>query len=48
VIEMLAAITFRYPTVPIHFIETRPLAEEWAYRFLDAALAYVEATVTAS
>jgi hypothetical protein len=26
--------------VPIHFAETRPLAEEWTYRFLGAALAY--------
>ena len=29
VTEMLAALTVRYPTVPIHFAETRPLAEEW-------------------
>lgn len=27
--ELLAALTIRYPTVPIHFAETRPLAEEW-------------------
>ena len=40
VTEMLAALTVRYPTVPIHFAETRPLAEEWTYRFLGAALAY--------
>jgi hypothetical protein len=25
VTEMLAALTVRYPTVPIHFAETRPL-----------------------
>jgi len=43
VTEMLAALTVRYPTVPIHFVETRPLAEEWTYRFLGAALAYVQA-----
>jgi len=43
VTELLAAITVRYPTVPIHFAETRPLAEEWTYRFLGAALAYQEA-----
>jgi hypothetical protein len=43
VTEMLAAITVRYPTVPIHFAETRPLAEEWTYRFLGAALAYAQA-----
>jgi ERCC4 domain len=39
VTELLAALTVRYPTVPIHFAETRPLAEEWTYRFLGAALA---------
>jgi ERCC4 domain-containing protein len=44
VTEMLAALTVRYPTVPIHFAETRPLAEEWTYRFLGAALAYHQAT----
>ena len=39
---MLAALTVRYPTVPIHFAETRPLAEEWTYRFLGAALAHTK------
>jgi ERCC4 domain len=43
VTEMLAALTVRYPAVPIHFAETRPLAEEWTYRFLGAALAYHQA-----
>ena len=43
VAELLAALTVRYPTVPIHFAETRPLAEEWTYRFLGAALAYHQA-----
>jgi hypothetical protein len=43
VTEMLAALTVRYPTVPIHFAETRPLAEEWTYRYLGAALAYTQA-----
>jgi hypothetical protein len=43
VTEMLAALTVRYPTVPTHFAETRPLAEEWTYRFLGAALAYAQA-----
>ena len=42
VVEMLAALTVRYPTVPITFCETRPLAEEWTYRF-GAALAYAQA-----
>jgi hypothetical protein len=40
VAEMLAAAQVRYPTVPIMFCETRPLAQEWAYRFLGAALRY--------
>ena len=43
VTELLAALTVRYPTVPIHFAETRPLAEEWTYRYLGAALAYHQA-----
>ena len=43
VTEMLAALTVRYPSVPIHFAETRPLSEEWTYRFLGAALAYHQA-----
>jgi hypothetical protein len=42
VTELLAALTVRYPSVPIHFAETRPLAEEWTYRFLGAALAYYQ------
>lgn len=46
VTELLAALTVRYPTVPIHFAETRPLAEEWTYRFLGAALAYHHADRT--
>jgi hypothetical protein len=28
----------RFPAVPIVFAETRPLAQEWTYRFLGAAL----------
>jgi hypothetical protein len=40
VAEMLAAAQVRYPNVPIVFCETRPLAQEWAYRFLGAAAAY--------
>jgi hypothetical protein len=48
VIEMLAALSVRYPTVPIHFCETRPLAEEWTYRFLGAALAQTQATIRES
>ena len=44
VAEMLAAAQVRYPNVPIVFCETRPLAQEWAYRFLGAALAYHDET----
>jgi hypothetical protein len=46
VTELLAALTIRYPTVPIHFAETRPLAEEWTYRYLGAALAYAHTEAT--
>jgi hypothetical protein len=42
VAEMLAAAQIRYPNVPIVFCETRALAQEWAYRFLGAALAYAD------
>jgi hypothetical protein len=42
VAEMLAAAQVRYPNVPIVFCETRPLAQEWAYRFLGAAVAFAE------
>src|SRR3954468_3524025 len=42
VAEMLAAAQVRYPNVPIVFCETRPLAQEWAYRFLGAAAAFAD------
>ncbi len=42
VAEMLAAAQVRYPNVPIVFCENRQLAQEWAYRFLGAALAYAD------
>ncbi len=38
--EGLAETQVRFPTVPIVFAETRPLAQEWTYRFLGAALAH--------
>jgi len=38
--EGLAEAQVRFPTVPIVFCETRPLAQEWAYRFLGAAVAH--------
>jgi len=37
--DLLARLQVRYPNVPIVFCETRPLAEQWTYRFLGAALA---------
>jgi hypothetical protein len=42
VAEMLAAAQVRYPNVPIVFCETRALAQEWAYRYLGAALAFAD------
>ena len=38
--ETLAEAAVRYPDEPIVFTETRALAQEWAYRFLGAALAH--------
>ena len=38
VADLLARVQVRWPTVPVVFAETRPLAEEWTYRFLGAAL----------
>lgn len=40
VAEGLGEAAARFPSVPIVFAETRPLAQEWAYRFLGAALAH--------
>lgn len=37
--DMLARVAVRYPEVPILFLETRPFAEEWTFRYLAAALA---------
>lgn len=42
VAEMLAAAQVRYPNVPLVFCESRPLAQEYAYRFLGAARAFAE------
>lgn len=39
VAELLARLQVRYPGVPVVFCDTRPLAEEWTFRFLGAALA---------
>jgi hypothetical protein len=35
--DMLARIQVRYPEIAIVFAETRPLAEEWTFRYLGAA-----------
>ena len=41
--EALAETQARFPSVPIVFTETRPLAQEWAYRWLGACLAELDA-----
>ena len=41
VAEGLAEAQVRFPSVPVVFCETRPLAQEWAYRFLGAACAHL-------
>jgi hypothetical protein len=40
--DMLARVQVRYPEIAIVFLETRPLAEEWTFRYLGAALADFE------
>ena len=40
VADGLGEAAARFPTVPIVFAETRPLAQEWTYRFLGAAVAH--------
>lgn len=40
VADGLAELQIRWPNVAIVFCETRPLAEEWTYRFLAAAHAW--------
>ncbi|MGI8802105.1 MAG: ERCC4 domain-containing protein [Solirubrobacteraceae bacterium] len=39
VAEALAEAQARFPAITVMFAETRPLAQEWTYRFLGAALA---------
>ncbi|WP_137725026.1 ERCC4 domain-containing protein [Prescottella subtropica] len=41
--EALAELQARFPSVPVVFCETRPLAQEWTYRWLGACLAELEA-----
>lgn len=38
-LELVAQLQVRYPSVPLVFADSRKLAEEWTYRFLAAALA---------
>jgi hypothetical protein len=40
VADGLAELQIRWPNVPIVFVETRRLAEEWTYRYLAAAHAW--------
>lgn len=40
VADGLAELRVRWPNVPIVYAETRPLAEEWTYRYLAAAHAW--------
>jgi hypothetical protein len=42
--DLLARVQVRYPEIPIVFTETRPLAEEWTFRWLGAVLAEAMAT----
>ena len=42
VADGLAELQVRWPNVPMVFCETRPLAEEWTYRFLAAACAWAD------
>jgi hypothetical protein len=43
VAEALSEAQARFPAVPIVFCETRPLAQEWTYRWLGACLAELTA-----
>ncbi|MGL5866415.1 MAG: ERCC4 domain-containing protein [Dermatophilaceae bacterium] len=38
VADLLGECQVRWPSVPVIFAETRPLAQEWTYRFLGAAV----------
>jgi hypothetical protein len=40
--DMLARVQISYPEIPIVFLQTRPLAEEWNFRYLGAILAEFE------
>jgi hypothetical protein len=48
VADGLAELQVRWPGVPIVFCETRPLAEEWTYRYLAAAHAWARSESAAT
>ncbi len=48
VAEAVAEAQARFPSVPIVFCETRPLAQEWVYRWLGACLAELTAAQATS
>ena len=48
VADALAEAQARMPAVPIVFCETRPLAQEWTYRWLGACLAELSAAAVTS
>ena len=48
VADGLGEAAARFPSVPIVFAETRPLAQEWTYRFLGAAIAHHHEDVDAA
>jgi hypothetical protein len=48
VAEALAEAQARFPRVPVVFCETRPLAQEWTYRWLGACLAVLGAASACS
>jgi hypothetical protein len=48
VADGLAELQVRWPNVPVVFCETRPLAEEWTYRFLAAAHAWASTEIASA
>jgi hypothetical protein len=43
--DLIARLQVRYPSVPLVFVESRKLGEEWTFRFLRAAHANAGATL---
>jgi hypothetical protein len=48
VADGLAELQIRWPAVPIVFCDSRPLAEEWTYRYLAAAVTWAESEEAAA